>query len=78
MNKRLTWKEIKEQYPDKWVGLIDVKYKNNDNITIESAVVKYTDKTKTELIYMSLAGEIVAKYTTPDNTLQLGVVGVFG
>lgn len=75
MGERLTWKEIKERYPDMWLGLTDVKYKNNDDITIESAVVKYDDKTKTELIYMSIAGEVVAKYTTPDNVLQMGVLG---
>ena len=74
---RMTWKEIQEKYPDQWVGLIDVKYVENDGISIESAIVKHIDKTKGELTRMALRGEIVSRYTTPDNTLQLGTVGVF-
>lgn len=37
--KRLTWKEIREKYPDQWVALMDVKYMDNDGINVESAVV---------------------------------------
>lgn len=78
MNERLTWKEIKEKYPDKWVGLVDVEYEPDNDATIKSAVVKYTDKTKSELTRMALRGEVVSRYTTPDNIFQLGMVGFFG
>ena len=78
MGKRMTWEEIQEKYPDQWVGLIDVKYVNDDGITIESAVVKYTDKPKGELTRRMLDGEIESVYTTPDHLFQLGMVGVFG
>ena len=74
MNK-MTWKEIQEKYPDQWVGLIDVKYVEDDGISIESAVIKYLDKPKGELTRMALRGEIVSRYTTPDNFLQSGAVG---
>lgn len=67
---RLTWKEIQSKYPDQWVGLIDVEYINNDGVSVETAVVKYSDKSKSELTKLSLKGEIVSRYTTPDNLGQ--------
>lgn len=80
MPERLTWKEIQEKYPDQWVGLIEVKYKPDNDATIESAVVKYVDKSKDELTLMQIQtnGEILGRYTTPDNVFQLGVVRYFG
>ena len=76
IEKRLTWEEIQKKYPDQWVGLDDVKYVDDDGISIESAIIKYLDKTKSELTRMALKGEIVSRYTTPDNIFQLGMVGV--
>ena len=52
MTERLTWEQIQKKYPDQWVGLVDVRYRNNDGISVESAVVKYKDKTKSELTRM--------------------------
>lgn len=75
---RMTWDEIQSTYPDQWVGLVDVRYLNDDGISIESAIVKYTDKSKSELTRMMLDGEIISRYTTPDHAFQLGMVGVFG
>lgn len=76
MNERMTWKEIQEMYPDQWVGLVDVNYLNDDGVSIESAIVKYADKSKSELTRLALRGEVVSRYTTPDNIFQLGMVGV--
>ena len=76
--ERLTWEEIQRKYPDQWVGLVDVKYVDDDGISIGSAVVKYTDRPKGELTRMMLDGEIISRYTTPDHAFQLGMVGVFG
>ena len=78
LEKRMTWDEIQKAYPDQWVGLVDVKYLNDDGVSIESAVVKYTDKPKGELTRMMLDGGIESVYTTPDHKFQLGMVGVFG
>lgn len=75
MNKRMTWKEIQEKYPDQWVGLTEVEYINNDGVSVASAIVKYTNKTKSELTRLALNGEIVSRYTTPDNVFQLGILG---
>lgn len=76
MAERLTWEQIQKKYPDQWVGLTDVQYKNNDGVSVESAVVKYTDKTKSELTKLVLDGEIISRHTNPDGCLQLGMVGV--
>lgn len=37
--KRLTWEQIRKNYPDQWVALMDVKYMDDDGINVESAVV---------------------------------------
>lgn len=76
MSERLTWKQIQEKYPDQWVGLVDVKYIDDDGISVESAVVKYADKTQGELTEMVLEGKIVSRHTNPDGHLQLGVIGI--
>ncbi len=76
MAKRLTWEQIQKKYPDQWVGLTDVQYRNDDGVSVESAVVKYSDKTKSELTKLVLDGEIISRHTNPDGCLQLGMVGV--
>lgn len=76
MDKRLAWEEIQQIYPDQWVGLVEVEYEPDNQASIKSAIVRYTDKTKAELTRMMLNGEIVSRYTTPDNIFQLGMVGV--
>lgn len=80
MAERKTWKEIQEKYPDQWVGLIEVEYEPDNDATIKSAVVKYIDKSKSELTRMQIQtkGELIGIYTTPDNVFQLGAVGYFG
>ena len=71
--ERLTWEQIQKKYPNQWVGLIEVKFVKDDGISVESAIVKYTDLKKAELTHKALNGEIVSRYTTPDNLLQLGM-----
>lgn len=75
MSNRLTWKEIVERYPDQWVGLVDINWKNEANV--ESAVVKYSDKTADELLRLQIEEDpdLYSTYTTPDNLLQIGIVG---
>lgn len=72
-NYRMTWKEIQEKYPDQWIGLSDVDWIDDSNI--RSAIVKYTDKSKEELLIMQIKDEIFSCYTTPDNVFQLGMAG---
>lgn len=76
MADRMKWEEIQKKYPDQWVGLIDVEYVDDDGISVESAVVKYTDKSKSDLTRLVLKGEIISRYTTPDNIFQMGMIGV--
>ena len=74
--ERMTWDQIAEEYPMQWVGLSDVIYIDNDGISVESAVVKYVDKSKSELALMAINGEsIVPWYTTPNDTFHMGAIG---
>ena len=43
VNERMTWEQIQMKYPDQWVGLVDVRYQNDDGISVESAIVKYPE-----------------------------------
>lgn len=76
---RLTRKQLAEQYPDQWLGLTDIKWKNDDGVTLESAEVSYTDKSSKELLMMQIDtdGDIIAWYTN-EHTLPLGMVEVMG
>lgn len=38
-NERLSWKQIQERYPDQWVALDAVKYLNDDDCNVDSAIV---------------------------------------
>jgi len=74
--ERMTWSEIGTKYPDQWVGLTDVIYMDNDGISVESAIIKYTDKSKSELAMMAINGEdIIPAYTTPNLTFHMGAIG---
>ena len=72
MQERLTWKQMQEKYPGKWLGLADVQFVNNDGVSVESAVVKYADLSKGELDQIRAAEGLVCRFTTPDSVLQLG------
>ncbi len=74
MIERLSYQEIKERYPNQWVGLTDVEFESDD-VTVKSAVIKVTGKTAEELGIMTLNKEIqMPYYTTPDNVFQMGAV----
>ncbi len=74
---RLTRRQMEEKYPNQWLGLKNIIYKNNDGVTMESAEVVYTDKSKDELLKMQIAGAggIIGWYTTEEG-MMLGVAGV--
>ena len=63
---KLTWDEIKSQYPEQLVGLIEVEYTDNSSEDdVKSAIVvyaeKYTDRYKME--FLASKGEIVVRDT---------------
>lgn len=73
--ERMTVTQMADRYPDCWIGLVNVKYKNDDGVTIESGDVLYLHATKDELLHLQLHdGGLEAWYTT-DDTLALGMVG---
>lgn len=77
MAERMTREQMAEKYPNTWLGLNNIKYQNDDGVTLESADVVYTTKTEDELFEMQLEGidGIIGWYTN-DNDLPLGVAGV--
>ena len=75
--QRLSWNEIKTLYPAQHVGLVDVIFEDEDQLNVESAVVKYTDKDVSDgqLMLMAKRGEIVRRYTSLDGSqLLLGAL----
>ena len=71
---RMTWSEIKNKYPDQWVGLTDVI---RDGADIVSAFVKYTDKSSTELGLMQIRdSNLVSIFTTGNDFMPLGAIGI--
>ncbi len=77
MAKRMSWPEIAKTYPDQWVGLTDVEYMPDNDATIQSAVVLYTDWSKDDLQMEQFKtdGKVMAEYTNPNSLFQLGVLG---
>lgn len=75
--EHLTREQMSEKYPNTWLGLTNVKYANNDGVSLESADVVYTDKSRGELLDMQLGGveDIIGWYTNDDG-LPLGLIGV--
>ena len=73
MDKRMTWEEIENTYPDKWVGLSQVEWEDEANV--KSAVVVYVGDSGTEPLKKQVAGEdMYTIYTTPDNLCPLGIL----
>lgn len=52
---RLTRQQMAEKYPDRYLGITDIQYENNDGVTIESAEIIYTDKSEEELLTLQIS-----------------------
>lgn len=77
MAEHLTREQMAEKYPNTYLGINNIKYQNDDGVTLESADVVYTDKTSNELLMMQITGkEGIIRWYTNDNGLPLGVAGV--
>ena len=67
---------MSEKYPNRWIGIRNIKYKDIEHKEIEYAEVVYVDKSASELGFMALQGEnIQPLFTTPDDVFQIGVIG---
>lgn len=72
----LTKQEMIEKYPNRWLGIRNIEYLDNDKREMKAAEVVYTDKTASELAIMAFEGENIQPFfTTPDDTFQLGFIG---
>lgn len=72
---RLTRQQMAERYPDRYLGITDIQYENNDGVTIESAEIVYTDKSEEELLTLQISGteDIMCWYTT-GSKVNIGVM----
>lgn len=77
MIERLTREQMAEKYPSQWLGITNVKYKNDDGITMEEADIIYTNKSEDELIEIEIdsLGSIMAWFTN-EHGLPLGLAGI--
>lgn len=71
LSERLTWQQIQEKYPSQWVGLNDVKYIDNDGISIESAIVAYKNRSREDLEMLQALGFTITRYTNPDEDAEV-------
>ena len=74
MEKRMTWDQIRQTYPDQWVKLVDVEWMPDNQATVKTAVVaRIGDPTEQDLTD-ALEEKSCEMYTTPDNHLSMGAV----
>lgn len=71
LSERLTWQQIQEKYQSQWVGLNDVKYIDNDGISIESAIVAYKNRSREDLEMLQALGFTITRYTNPDEDAEV-------
>lgn len=71
LSERLTWQQMQEKYPSQWVGLNDVKYIDNDGISIESAIVAYKNRSREDLEMLQALGFTITRYTNPDEDAEV-------
>lgn len=72
---RMTRQQMAEKYPDRYLGISDIQYENNDGVTIESAEVVYTEKSEEELLTLQISGveDVMCWYTT-GSKVNIGVM----
>ncbi|MBO6178858.1 MAG: hypothetical protein IKN12_06105 [Selenomonadaceae bacterium] len=67
MDKRLTWQEIKNSYPNRWVGLGEIEWDAPDGVNVVSALVRYVEDKPDKLYDMQIDGQdVYTTYTTPE------------
>ena len=76
IGKRMTWEEIKKCFPHQVVGLVDCLPEGK--IDIESAIVKYTNKTTPYEILVDKAflGEIIIVSTDYEDDRRILTNGI--
>ncbi|MBD5436366.1 MAG: hypothetical protein HDR36_07650 [Treponema sp.] len=73
---KMSWSEIQKTYPNRWVGLKEVEF---DGASVKRAIVVDSESSMDALTDKMLKGELIARYTTPNNVdcMPLGFVGMF-
>ena len=74
--EHLTREQMAEKYPNTWLGITNIKYVDDDGVTLESADIVFTDMPRKELMLMQVRGTEITAWYTNDNGLPLGLVGI--
>lgn len=74
--EHLTREQMAEKYPNTWLGITNIKYVDDDGVTLESADIVFTDMPRKELMLMQVRGAEITAWYTNDNGLPLGLVGI--
>ena len=66
--EKLSWEQIKEQYPHQNVGLVDVEFATPQGGAILYARVVCTDKNtdRNDMAFRAVRGDYIIRYTTMD------------
>ena len=59
MSVRLTREQMASAYPNRWLGLKNVEYQDDDGVTLVSAEVVYTTKSRDVCLKMDLFKQLV-------------------
>lgn len=73
--KIMSWNDIQRVFPNQWVGLKNVTWKNS--ATVDTAEVCFTeqDMSSDDMALMAIRGDIdTAKNTTPDEGDSVGAL----
>lgn len=77
MKERLTHEQMLEKYPNQYLGINNIKYMNDDGVTIEAADIIYTDKSQDELMLMQINGtDGIICWCTKPNEINLGLAAL--
>ncbi len=71
---RLTWDQIKTQYPDQWVRLENVEWKPENDATVNSAIVTKAGSISTQDRCDAVHGKCFVIYVETGNSFHTGVV----
>lgn len=75
MNKRYTWKEIKDAYPDMWVFLTEVEYDiHKINSAVLVAISTFEQRDETYRLTSQKYDKIIMRRTTPSFFPTVGVL----
>ena len=77
--EHLTIEQMAKKYPDTWLGINNIKYDPDDKVSIRSADVVYTDKSREEILRLHIEeGEHIYDWYTNCDSAPFGMLSIIG